>query len=103
MIPNILQYPIALFALLKAGMVVVNINPLHSAEQCEHILHESRAKAIIISDDNIQTLAEIMDETKIVTVIYAMEEEDLIGKPQVNMEVRYFQNKFQVGELLSFS
>jgi len=45
------------------------------------LLHDSEAKAIIISDDNIMTLAEIMDETKIETVIYAMEDEKLIGKP----------------------
>jgi long-chain acyl-CoA synthetase len=51
MMPNILQYPIALFGALRAGMVVVNTNPLYTARELEHQLADSGAKAIVILEN----------------------------------------------------
>ena len=51
MMPNILQYPIALFGVLRAGMVVVNTNPLYTARELAHQLKDSGAKAIVILEN----------------------------------------------------
>ena len=51
MMPNILQYPIALFGALRAGMVVVNTNPLYTPRELEHQLKDSGAKAIVIVEN----------------------------------------------------
>ena len=51
MMPNLLQYPIALFGVLRAGMVVVNTNPLYTARELEHQLKDSGAKAIVIVEN----------------------------------------------------
>ena len=48
MMPNILQYPIALFGTLRAGMVAVNVNPLYTARELEHQLNDSGAETIVI-------------------------------------------------------
>ena len=48
MLPNLLQYPVALFGALRAGLVVVNVNPLHTPHELEHQLRDSGAKAILI-------------------------------------------------------
>ncbi len=48
MLPNILQYPIALFAILRAGYVVVNTNPLYTADEVSHQINDSRAEVIIV-------------------------------------------------------
>ena len=47
MMPNLLQYPIALFGVLRAGMTVVNVNPLYTARELEHQLKDSGARAIV--------------------------------------------------------
>ena len=51
MLPNILQYPIALFGALRAGLVVVNTNPMYTARELEHQLADSGAKAIVILEN----------------------------------------------------
>ncbi len=51
MAPNLLQYPVALFGILRAGMVVVNVNPLYTPRELEHQLKDSGAKAIVIVEN----------------------------------------------------
>jgi len=51
MLPNCLQYPVALFAALRAGLVVVNVNPLYTARELAHQIHDSGAKALIVVDN----------------------------------------------------
>src|SRR5690606_32927838 len=51
MMPNLLQYPIALAGVLRAGLVVVNVNPLYTARELEHQLKDSGAKAIVILEN----------------------------------------------------
>ena len=56
MMPNLLQYPIALFGVLRAGMVVVNVNPLYTPRELEHQLNDSGAVAIVIVSNFAHTL-----------------------------------------------
>lgn len=56
MLPNVLQYPIALFGALRVGLVVVNVNPLYTASELEHPLADSGARAIVVLDNFAHTL-----------------------------------------------
>ena len=67
--PNLLQYPIAIFACLKAGLVIVNTNPLYTADEMLHQYNDSGAKAIIILENFAFNLEKILSKTKIETVI----------------------------------
>jgi long-chain acyl-CoA synthetase len=67
--PNLLQYPIAIFAALKAGLVIVNTNPLYTADEMLHQYSDSGAKAIIILENFAYNLDKILSKTKIETVI----------------------------------
>jgi long-chain acyl-CoA synthetase len=69
MVPNTLQYPIALFGALLAGLVVVNVNPLYTARELEHQLKDSNAKAILIIENFAQTLEKIVNKTPIEHVV----------------------------------
>ena len=67
--PNLLQYPIAIFACLKAGLVIVNTNPLYTSDEMLHQYNDSGAKAIIILENFAVNLEAILSKTKIETVI----------------------------------
>jgi len=69
MMPNVLQYPIALFGALRAGMVVVNTNPMYTARELKHQLEDSGAKAIVVLDNFASTLQQVAAETHIQHII----------------------------------
>ncbi|GAA5187370.1 long-chain-fatty-acid--CoA ligase FadD [Ferrimonas gelatinilytica] len=69
MMPNLLQYPVALFGVLRAGMVVVNVNPLYTPRELEHQLKDSGAKAIVIVSNFAHTLEQVVDHTPVEHVI----------------------------------
>ena len=69
MMPNILQYPISIFGILRAGLVVVNVNPLYTPRELEHQLKDSGAKAIVIVENFIETLEKVIDKTPVQAVI----------------------------------
>ncbi len=69
MMPNLLQNPVAIFAILRAGLVVVNTNPLYTKRELKHQLNDSGAKAIIIIENFAHVLADIIDETQVDYVI----------------------------------
>lgn len=69
MVPNCLQYPIALFGALLAGLVVVNVNPLYTARELEHQLKDSGAKAILIIENFAHTLEQVITNTPVEQVI----------------------------------
>lgn len=69
MVPNCLQYPIALFGALLAGLTIVNVNPLYTARELEHQLKDSDSKAILIIENFAQTLEKVIDNTPIEHVI----------------------------------
>lgn len=65
MMPNILQYPVALFGALRAGMVVVNVNPLYTPRELEHQLKDSEAKAIVIFANSAHVLEKVVAHTPV--------------------------------------
>ena len=67
--PNLLQFPITIFACLKAGLVIVNTNPLYTSEEMRHQYKDSGAKAIIILENFASNLESILGDTQIETVI----------------------------------
>ena len=69
MLPNILQYPVALCGIFRAGLVAVNVNPLYTARELEHQLKDSGAKSIIILDNFAHILESVIDKTAIEHVI----------------------------------
>ena len=64
MLPNLLQYPVALFGMLRAGMVVVNVNPQYTPPELEHQLKDSGATAIVVLENFAHTLQEVLDTTR---------------------------------------
>jgi len=62
MSPNLLQYPVALFGVLRAGMIVVNVNPLYTPRELEHQLKDSGAKAIVIIENFASVLQQVLEK-----------------------------------------
>jgi long-chain acyl-CoA synthetase len=62
MLPNLLQYPIALFGALRAGYTIVNVNPQYTARELEHQLRDSGAEAIVVLENFAHTLQEVLDK-----------------------------------------
>ncbi|MBD7959472.1 MULTISPECIES: long-chain-fatty-acid--CoA ligase [Comamonas] len=69
MMPNVPQYPVAVAAILRAGFVVVNVNPLYTARELEHQLKDSGAKAIVIIENFAHTLQQCIDKTAVEHVV----------------------------------
>jgi len=91
MLPNVLQYPIALFGALRAGLTVVNTNPMYTARELRHQLHDAGASAIVVLDNVAHTLAEVLHDTPIKHVI-TTGVGDLLGFPKaaiVNLVVKH--------------
>ena len=107
MMPNLLQYPIALFGALRAGLVVVNINPLYTPRELAHQLNDSGAKAIVIVSNFAATLEKIVFETGIQHVILTRMGDQLsFGKRTlVNFVVKYIKKlvpKYKLPHAVSF-
>lgn len=91
MMPNVLQNPISIFAILRAGFTVVNTNPLYTPRELRHQLQDSGAKAIIVMQNFCDTVAEVIDETPVEHVI-TTQLGDLLKFPKsliVNLVVKY--------------
>jgi long-chain acyl-CoA synthetase len=69
MLPNLLQYPVALFGVLRAGMVVVNVNPLYTPRELEHQLKDAGATAIVVLENFAHTLGQVIESTPVRTVV----------------------------------
>lgn len=69
MMPNVIQYPVALFGILRAGMTVVNVNPLYTARELKHQLTDANAKAIVIIENFATTLADVIADTPVEKVL----------------------------------
>ena len=68
-LPNILQYPVAVFGAIRAGLIVVNTNPLYTAHELKHQLNDSGAKALVVLANIAKNAAAIVPETKVEQVI----------------------------------
>jgi long-chain acyl-CoA synthetase len=69
MMPNLLQYPVAMFGALRAGMVVVNVNPLYTPRELEHQLNDSGAVAIVVLENFAHTLEQVIRATHVHVVV----------------------------------
>jgi len=69
MMPNLLQYPVALFGVLRAGYVVVNCNPLYTERELEHQLKDSGAQAIVIVENFAHVLDKVLAKTPVRHVV----------------------------------
>jgi long-chain acyl-CoA synthetase len=81
MLPNVLQYPIAIFGVLRAGLTVVNTNPMYTARELRHQLHDAGVSAIVVLDNFAATLAEVLHDTPCRHVITTAIG-DLLGFPK---------------------
>lgn len=93
MLPNLLQYPVALFGILRAGLIVVNVNPLYTARELIHQLADSGAEAIIVLTNFAHTLTEALPATHIKHIILT-EIGDMLSFPKshiVNFAVKYIK------------
>ncbi len=107
MMPNLLQYPIALFGALKAGLVVVNTNPLYTPREMHHQFTDSGAKAIVIAENFAANLQKIIGDTQIKTTIVTSVGE-LLGSLKgglVNFAVKYIKRgvpKYDLSNTVNF-
>jgi long-chain acyl-CoA synthetase len=90
MMPNVLQYPVALAAVLRAGLIAVNVNPLYTARELGHQLKDSGAEAVIVLENFADTLQQAIGGTAVKHIVVASMG-DLLGFPKgliVNFVVR---------------
>lgn len=107
MMPNLLQYPIALFGALRAGLVLVNTNPLYTPREMLHQFSDSGAKAIVICENFASNLEKILKDTSIKTVIVTSIGEMLgpVKGPIVNFVVRRIKKmvpSFHIANTVTF-
>lgn len=108
MMPNLLQYPVSVLAILRTGASVINVNPMYTARELRHLLTNSQAKSVIILENFAKTLAEILPETSVQSVIIARIG-DLLPFPKnhiVNFAVKYIKRMvpcFKIPQALSWT
>ena len=107
MMPNILQYPVALFGVLRAGLVAVNVNPLYTARELKHQLRDSGAETIVIFENAAAILAEVLGETPVKNVLITSIG-DFLSFPKsliVNSVIKYVKKMvpaYSLPEAISF-
>ncbi|KVE79002.1 long-chain fatty acid--CoA ligase [Burkholderia cepacia] len=104
MMPNVLQYPVAIAAVLRAGYTVVNVNPLYTPRELEHQLKDSGAEAIVILENFASTLQAVIANTSVKHVVVASMG-DLLGIKGwlVNYVVRNVKKMVPAWQLPSFT
>ena len=106
MMPNMLQYPIALFGALKAGLIVVNTNPLYTPREMKHQFTDSKVSAIVIVENFASNLQKILKDTNIKTIITTTIGELLgIKGPLINFVVKNIKRmvpKFELPNTVKF-
>ncbi|AIK13995.1 long-chain-fatty-acid--CoA ligase [Pectobacterium carotovorum subsp. carotovorum] len=107
MMPNLLQYPVALFGVLRAGMVVVNVNPLYTPRELEHQLKDSGASTIVIVSNFAHTLEKVVHNTAVEHVILTRMGDQLSTAKGtlVNFVVKYIKRlvpKYHLPDAISF-
>lgn len=107
MMPNLLQYPVALFGVLRAGMVVVNVNPLYTPRELKHQLNDSGASAIVIVSNFAHTLEKVVADTPVKHVMLTRMGDQLapVKATLVNFVVKYVKKlvpKYHLPGAVSF-
>ena len=108
MMPNVPQYPVAVAAILRAGYVVVNVNPLYTARELEHQLKDSGARAIVIIENFAATLEKCIAQTPVQHVVLASMGDRLgwLKGSLVNFVVRQVKKlvpEFQLPQAVAFN
>ncbi len=107
MMPNVVQYPAAIAGVLRAGMVVVNVNPLYTPRELEHQLKDSGAKAMIVLENFGHTLAQVVSRTQVRHIVVAAMGDTLgIKGAVVNFVVRHVKKlvpQFQLPGAIRFN
>jgi long-chain acyl-CoA synthetase len=108
MLPNLLQYPVVMLAVLRAGLIVVNTNPLYTPPELEHQLQDSGAEAIVVLENFAHVLQKVIARTK-VRIVLVTAVGDLLGFPKswiVNYIVRRVRKqvpKWQIAGARTFA
>lgn len=103
-LPNLIQYPIAAYAVLRAGMVVVNTNPLYTPAEMRHQFKDSGAKALIILSDLLPKLTDIQSETDIECVVATGAADLLKGTTELDQAgIHGFYDAITAGQALSLA
>lgn len=93
MMPNLLQYPVVLFAILRAGLIVINVNPLYTASELAFQLSDSGAETIIVVENFADTVAKALPQTKLKNIIIT-KMGDMLGFPKsmlFNFVIKYIK------------
>jgi long-chain acyl-CoA synthetase len=112
MLPNTLHYPIALFGVIKAGLVAVNTNPFYTQRECHYQFNNAEATVLVVYKESLPTVREILKDTKITRIIIAdidddfeeqliLDEEELgaiLLKPEIS-----FQDAISVGRYRNYA
>src|ERR1017187_10284963 len=107
MMPNLLQYPVALFGVLRAGMIVVNVNPLYTARELEHQLKDSGVEAIVVLENFAHVLEKVLPNTAVRHVV-TTQVGDLLTPPRrlaVNFAVKHVKKmvpEWNIGGAIEF-
>ena len=108
MMPNLLQYPVSIFAVLRAGLIVVNVNPLYTHRELQYQLNDSGASVIVILENFAHVLADILPNTVIKKVIITRLG-DLLSYPKsvlINVAVKYLKRmvpRFYIQDAIDFN
>ena len=107
MMPNLLQYPIAVFGAMRAGLIVVNTNPLYTERELEHQLKDSGAKAIVVLANMAHMVEKVIKNTDVSTGIVT-QVGDMLPTPKriiVNAAVKYIKKmvpRYSIPKVVSF-
>ena len=108
MLPNVLQYPIALFAILRAGYVVVNTNPLYTADEVSHQINDARAEVIIVLANFAHTVEKSLPKTPTLKHVIVTEVGDVLScikRVAVNTLLKHVQKQvpaYTIPQAISF-
>lgn len=108
MMPNLLQYPVALFGVLRAGMTVVNVNPLYTPRELQHQLIDAKVKGIVIVDNFAATLEKVLSNTTVKHIVLTRLG-DMLPLPKrwlVNFAVKFIKKmipSYNLRNTVSFS
>lgn len=97
-LPNLTQYPIAAYAAMRAGLIIVNTNPLYTPREMLHQFKDSGAKAIIILDSLLPKLEAVIEQTDIETVIITQADDLLTGQSHEYAKGHCFNQAMALGQ-----
>jgi long-chain acyl-CoA synthetase len=101
MMPNLLQYPVALFGILRAGLIVVNINPMYTGRELLHEIQDADVNTIVILENFAHTLADVAGQTALKHIV-TTQVGDLLGAPKsllVNFAVKHIKHMVPAWDL----